>query len=220
MIDMNAISAGKAAQAADEKERTELGQADFLKMMTTQLANQDPLNPMENGDFMAQIAQFTSASGIQELQASFEGFRLDMQSSQALRASALVGRDVVVESDRGQLPAEGELTGAISLPAAVENLTVTISDSSGQAVRQLELGQQSAGPVALVWDGLDEDGQRLPAGEYRISAQTRIEDENVSLQTLMDAEVLSVTLGRGGEPPRLNLEGIGELSLAAVRQVK
>jgi flagellar basal-body rod modification protein FlgD len=220
MIDMNAISAGRASQAADEKERTELGQQDFLKMMTAQLANQDPLNPMQSGDFMAQIAQFTSASGIQSLQASFEDFQLAMQSSKALQASTLVGREVMVESDRGRLAEGGSLEGMIALPADVENLTLTISDSAGQTVRQIELGAQPAGQAPFAWDGLDEDGEPMPAGEYRVTAQTRIDGENVSLQTLMDAEVLSVTLGRGGEPPRLNLEGIGEFSLANVRQVK
>ncbi len=223
MIDFSAIGRSDGTERSvenREKERTQLGQKDFLKLMTIQLSNQDPLQPMENGDFMAQMAQFSSASGIQELQEAFSGFRADMQGDQALRAASLVGRRVVAESDRGQLPEEGDLTGAVDLPVDVENLTVRISDASGQVVRRLDLGAQVAGDAEFAWDGRNADGERLPPAEYRIAAQTEIEGESASLQTLIDAEVQSVSLGRGGEPPRLDLAGMGELSLADVRQIK
>lgn len=213
-------TSGNPRRDEAESERTELGQKDFLKLMTTQISTQDPLNPMENGDFMAQIAQFTAASGIQELQGAFKDFRTDMQGDQALRTATLIGRDVVVESDHGWLGEEGELTGSVSLPAPVENLTVTLSDGAGQPLRRLELGPRPAGVTEFSWDGLDEEGARVGAGGYRIDAWTEVEGEAQSLQTLVDARVNSVAIGRGGEPPRLTLEGLGELSLAAVSQVK
>lgn len=221
MIDVSGISGGASSAAGnDEKARQELGQKDFLKLMTTQLKNQDPMSPMKNADFMAQMAQFTAASGIQDLNESFGSFSQSMQTNQALEAASLVGRDVVVDTDTGYLPAQGDLTGTAVLPSGVDNLTVLINDSRGQTVQKLELGRQPAGEAAFRWDGTDANGNRLPAGDYRISAQSEVDGEPVAQQTRVNANVNSVTLSGAGEPPRLNLEGLGELSLSAVRQVK
>lgn len=223
MFDVSGITGSNASRPAASGEgsrRDELGQADFLELMTTQLRNQDPLKPMESGDFMAQIAQFTSASGIQDLQSAFGEFSESMQATQSLQAAALVGRQVLVDSGSGYLPEAGDLEGSVSLPSGVDNLTVTISDAAGQAVRQLELGARPAGSAGFQWDGRNAAGERLPAGSYAVQASTRIGEEAVGLDTRMAATVESVSLARNGRSPQLELEGLGSMSLADVRQVK
>src|SRR5690625_1502858 len=105
MINLNGLTdSGDSQNTRQQKAPGEIGQEDFLKLMVTQLQNQDPFSPMENGEFLAQIAQFTTATGIQELQQSFERFSSNIKTEQALQAASLVGRNVVVESDVGQLP--------------------------------------------------------------------------------------------------------------------
>ena len=94
-----------------------LATEDFLALMTTQLQNQDPLKPLESGDFLGQIASFSTVSGIGELNDSFEGFAQSMQSDQALRGSALVGRSVLVPSSLGNLTAGESITGHINVAA-------------------------------------------------------------------------------------------------------
>lgn len=220
MIDFSAIG-GEAATAtgAASSDRRQLGQEDFLRLMLAQLRHQDPLSPMKSGEFLTQIAQFTTATGVSKLQRAFDGFEDSMQAGQALRAATLVGREVLVASNTGHLPPDQPMTGSVQVPAAVDNLTITVRDSAGQVLRRIELGPQSAGSVPFAWDGRDADGERLPKGTYGVSAHTDIGGGPVALEVLSAAEVRSVLLTRGDQPPRLNLEGLGELSLAAVRQV-
>lgn len=221
MLDLSSINpTAGSGSGGEDKKRDELGQEDFLKLMTTQLNNQDPMKPMENGDFMAQIAQFTSASGIQDLQSSFKDFSESMQSNQSLQAAGLVGRQVLVESDRGYLPEGGELEGSVNLPSSVGNLSVSITDGSGQTVRELDLGSRPAGTATFQWDGRDDQGQPMPAGSYQIRASARSGGQEEDVSTQVAATVASVGLSRDGRAPQLELEGIGARSLSDVRQVK
>lgn len=220
MIDFSTIGS-RATNGADtaSSDRQQLDQQDFLHLMLAQLRNQSPLSPMESGQFLTQIAQFTTATGINELQNAFEGFKETMQVTQALRAASLVGHKVLVASDSAYLPSDESMTGSIRVPSAVDKLTVTVRDAAGQVVRRLELGSQQAGNVPFTWDGRNADGERLPEGTYSVSAQAQIDGQPVALEVLSAAEVRSVLLSRGDEPPRLNLEGLGEVSFATVRQI-
>ena len=133
-----------------------LATEDFLALMTTQLQNQDPLKPLESGDFLGQIASFSTVSGIGELNDSFEGFAQSMQSDQALRGSALVGISVLVPSSLGNLTAGESITGQINVADPVPDLKVQIFNEAGVAVRTIEMGP-AAGYTNFAWDGLDND---------------------------------------------------------------
>lgn len=218
---INSLAGGNAASGVSaSKGMMDMGSEDFLKLLTTQLKNQDPLNPTDSTQFMGQIAQLTSASGIQELQESFSSLTENMRGNQTMQAASLIGRDVTVESGTAYLPEEGNVTGSVKVPGGVENLTVTVQDSAGQVVRRMDMGTQGAGNVDFAWDGLGKDGQRLPAGQYSISANAGTDGEAKGFQVFTSAEVESVNLGGGNGDPTLNLQGIGEVNLAAVRQVR
>lgn len=221
MIDLSGLTGNGVGgtASAPKTAANQVSQDDFLKMMVTQLQNQDPLNPMSNGDFLTQIAQFTSASGIDQLQSSFQQFQTNMQTSQALQAAALIGRQVVIQSDRGYLPVDGEMDAIVDLPAAVGNLTVAVLDGAGQLVRKIELGQQPAGDTAFHWDGKDTQGKSMPAGSYQLQAQSEVDGQAVAMQMRAAATVDSVTLGTG-QSLQLNLAGLGAVSFDAVTQVK
>ncbi|MDN5848513.1 MAG: flagellar hook assembly protein FlgD [Nitrococcus sp.] len=221
MIDLSALTGNGigGAASASKPASSQVSQDDFLKMMVAQLQNQDPLNPMSNGEFLTQIAQFTAASGIDQLQSAFQEFQTNMQANLALQAASLVGRQVVVQSDRGYLPSDGEMSAMVHLPAAAGNLTVAVLDDAGQLVRKIELGQQPAGDTAFHWDGENAEGQPMPPGLYRLQAQTEIDGQAVSMQTRVAATVESVVLGKD-QSLELNLEGVGAVGLDAVTQVK
>ncbi|MCS4502815.1 Basal-body rod modification protein FlgD [wastewater metagenome] len=203
-----------------ENDRTELGQQDFLKLMTTQLQNQDPMNPMENAEFMSQMAQFTSASGIQSLQSSFSDFQSSMTASQSLQAAGLVGRKVTAESDTGHLPQDGELSGTVELDAGVGNLTVSIVDGTGTRVAEMALGAQDAGSVDFSWDGENANGERLPSGDYQVVAETTTTDGVTTQPVRIAGEVTSVALAGNGRTPTLTVDGVGDISLSDVRKVQ
>ncbi|MCC5810663.1 MAG: flagellar hook assembly protein FlgD [Ectothiorhodospiraceae bacterium] len=225
MFDLSALSGGNGAggstqQPKDAQGNSELGQDQFLKLMITQFQNQDPFQPMESGEFLGQLAHFTTANGIGELQKSFDKFAGHMMTDQALRAAPLVGRDVLVESGHGYLGEDQPLKGAVKLPSSVEQLTLKIHNSSGELVREIPMGQQSAGQLEFSWDGKNASGQQLPAGTYKVSAEGYSEGKTTGFDILASARVTSVSLGQNGESPTLNLQGLGEMKLSAVRHIQ
>lgn len=209
-----------ATQTQTKKDKDQLGQAEFLELMITQLKNQDPFSPMENGDFIAQMAQFSSVTGLAELQKSFDSLATSLQSNQALQASTLVGRTVMVPSQVVNLTAGGNVTGAIDLPSSSDSVSLTVQDSVGQVVRRIELGTQAAGEVYFNWDGFTDNGQSAPAGSYYITAIGGSGNQSVALETLVSASVESVTMGKGNNGLTLNLADGNTVNLSSIREIK
>ncbi len=203
----------------ETKKRDELGQAQFLELMVTQLTNQNPFEPMENGDFIAQMAQFSSVSGLNQLNENFADLAASLTSNQALQAGALVGHDIVAPLEYGLLPAGGGLSGEINVPSSTGDLRITVSDTSGALVREINLGMQSPGPLEFKWDGTTNYGDYAPPGVYRIEAQASFGGETSALETLITARVNSVSLNPNGQGLKLNLDGLGSISLNDVAQI-
>jgi len=208
------------SESQDQKDRTELGQNEFLELMTTQLAHQDPFEPMENGEFMGQIAQFGAVNGINELLTSFQDLSSSLQSSQALQASNLIGRQVLVNHNQGYLPAEGGLLGAVNLESSSSDVAVNIFDSSGEVLGRVELGQQSAGLVPFNWDGTTISGTRASSGRYRIEVEATYGDTTESLTPQVVDQVRSLTLAGAGREMQVELENLGTVSFNQVNQIQ
>lgn len=202
--------------SANDKERSELGQEQFLELMTTQLKNQDPFKPLESGEFLGQLAQFGTVAGLSQLNESFDSLATSLSSDQALQASNLVGRSVLVESSLGYLPAGGRMSGALEVDGRATGVRVQILSASGELVRSIDLGTQS-GTVNFVWGGETDAGDVAPPGTYQIQAQAVGGGGERALPTLINAFVNSVAVGRQGLD--LNLRGIGDLSFDAVREI-
>lgn len=206
--------------ATKAEDPNELGQEDFLKLMTVQLQNQDPFKPMEDGQFIAQMAQFSTATGIGELQESFAEFASSINGNQILEYSNLIDREVMINSDVGYFDGSDELNANIDIPASLSSLSVRVYSESGALIDSVELGPQPAGQVNFEWDGTDSNGTEMPAGRYRVTAETLYAGETQALNTNVMAKVESVSLGVGGRPPDLNLVGIGQVSTTAISQIK
>lgn len=223
-MDVNATSNSVLSQlsssrASEETKSNELGKDEFLTLLVTQMNNQNPLEPQDNGEFIAQLAQFSSLEGIDNLNDTVDGFVSSYQSSAALEATALVGRQVQVRTDTAWM-SEGEaFRGVVELPVSSPEVKVSIYDSAGQLVRNVDLGSQTAGNHDLVWDGLNNDGEALPSGLYTVKAEARFDGEMYQVSTLLGANVNSVTLGSGGASPTLNLAGLGKVSLDDVQTI-
>ena len=207
------------ANDKNDKPNDELGQAEFLKLMTTQLRFQDPLEPMENGDFLAQMAQFGTVSGVNELNESFDSMSAAFQSNQALQASTLVGRKVLVPANQANLTQDDGLQAAINLDRPANNVIVNITDSAGQLVHREELGLQQAGLSNFTWNGQLADGSQAAQGLYQISAEVHRGDQVSSGETLSVVDVESVTLGQAGQDLTLSVSGLGDISLSQVRKI-
>ena len=208
------------SSAEEKKNKEELGQNEFLQLMTTQLANQDPFAPMENGEFMGQIAQFGTVNGVNELLTSFQDLSSNLQSSQALQASNLIGRNVLVNHDQGHLPEDGSLLGAVELESSSSSVTVNVYDGSGELLANVPLGSQQEGLVPFAWDGTMINGQRAPNGRYQIEIEAVYGDTTESLTPQVVDQVHSLTLGVAGREMLVELENLGTVSFNQVEQIQ
>jgi len=204
---------------ADEPKSNELGQDVFLELMITQMQNQNPLEPQSNSEFVAQLAQFSSVEGLDKLNDTTEDMSAMYQSSQALQASSMVGRQVTVATETAILSAGGFVQGAIELPASSSNVTMNVYNSAGELVASDSLGQRPAGDIAFAWNGQDDDDELLPAGTYRFEAlASTADDEVVQLGTYLSANIDSVSINGNGVVS-LNVAGVGPVSMSNVREI-
>lgn len=205
-----------------EQEKTgsgdELGKNEFMELMLAQLKNQNPLEPQDNGEFISQLAQFSSLEEMQSLSGSVDDVVSQFRSTQALQASAMVGRTVLAPSNYGVLGADGEISGNIEVPATTSGLRVSIENESGERVRQMDLGAQQPGVTGFNWDGKDGNGNSLPPGRYKVVAEASYPEGQQQLGTMVSANVDSVSLGQGGSVT-LNLAGMGSIALSDVQQI-
>lgn len=226
----NVLADLSISQKTQEKPKSnELGQDAFLKLMITQMENQDPLSPQENTEFIAQLAQFSSVESLDKLNNQFTNFSSSFVANQALQASSLVGRSVSVPGDTAVLHENDVVSTSVAIPASSSDVNVNIYNSSGSLVDQIPLGTQPEGEMTMRWDGshVEVNGalqdwssshaEGLPPGQYRVEVSASIEGRETQLDTAVSANVNSVTVGANGTLT-LNLAGLGAVSLADVRQ--
>jgi flagellar basal-body rod modification protein FlgD len=209
-------AAGSASQASGTRKKDQLGQNEFLQLMLAQLKNQDPFKAMDPSQFLGQLAQFGTVTGIQDMQAAFTSLSDAMRSSQVLDGASLVGREVLVPSDTVTLHADGTVKGSIDVPKGLTGLTVNIRDSAGALVRRMTLPTDS-GNHEFTWDGLRDDGTRAAAGDYEIEAIGSLDGQSGSLEMLFSSRVNSVTIDSSGLV--LNTNDLGARPLSDVRRV-
>ncbi len=204
---------------AETDENDELGQDEFLKLMIAQVKHQDPMKPMENGEFIAELAQFSTVSGIEQMQKALEDLAGAYGASQTLQASQLVGREVLVESDQATLAEGGSVEGRLDMEAASGNVTLSVLDATGQQVRSLALGELGAGRHDFQWDGFDNQGNAMPAGTYTLEIAASSGEQSVAVPAMLTREVDSVEFGAGGNV-LLNTSDGESLGLADVKQIR
>ncbi|MBC3955128.1 flagellar hook assembly protein FlgD [Pseudomonas triticifolii] len=195
-----------------------LGKDAFLQLLVTQMKNQNPLDPQDNTQFVAQLAQFSSLESMQNLTSTVDSIATSYKSSQALQASSLVGRSVIIESGSTTVDTAKGMTGSIVVPGASSVTSVKIYDSQSNLVDTVDLGAQKAGTASFAWDGMASDGTVAPAGNYTFKAEGSIDGKNTQLSTYLPATVNSVTLGVNGAETMLNL-GSGSIALSKVQTI-
>jgi len=220
-VDNTALYESLGLTKAKETKQTsgELGLDQFLSIMTTQLQHQDPLEPMDNGDFLGQIAQFGTVTGIENLNQSFDTFTGAMTSGQALQASSIVGKTVLAPANSAYLEAGSNVRGQISLDSSAQKVDIVISDQYGQPVKNINLGAQAGGVVDFTWDGTDNAGTSVMPGNYTITAMALRGNQNEALQPEIYNRVDSVSIGTGASGLTLNLAGNGTLPYSQVSAI-
>lgn len=217
----------EAAATTAAGSENELGQSAFLELMIAQLENQNPLEPQENSEFVAQLAQFSQVEGLDRLNNSFDGFAANTLSNQALQASSLVGSSVAVPTSTAELSQGSFVGGTFDVPATSSDVSVNIFSENGQLVETIPLGAQPAGEVSFRWDGnvIEVNGELsgfqsedpIESGRFRFEVLSEQNGETEQLDTALTANVNSVTVNENNQLV-LNLSGIGQVNLSEVRQ--
>ena len=194
-----------------------MSQSDFLQLMTAQLKAQDPTKPVDNAQFVSQMAQFSQLSATQDLLTSVNGLSSTvgsaLQSSQVVGSSNLINRQVMVPSSTINY-AGSSVTGAVNIGSAT-NATVNILDASGKPVRAINLSNQSGGLAQFSWDGKDNNGNALASGAYSIAASSN----GSALDTYVAGTVTSVGYGGSSLGTYLQVSGVGGVPLNQVAQI-
>ncbi len=209
----------QATERIEEASSDELGQDEFLTLMLTQLKHQDPFQPMENGEFIGQLAQFSTVSGIEQMQVALEDLSGSFVSNQTLEATRLVGKEVLIESDTVFLDENNEINGRFQLDAASGDVQLTVLDQAGAAVNQISLGEYPAGRHDFTWNGMDKNNNRLPSGAYSVQVTSRIGDTYGAASTLVGRQVESVEFSNAGSA-EINTSNGEVMSLSDVRAVR
>ncbi len=208
---------GQAAGLAASSGREELGKTEFMELMVAQFNNQNPLEPTKNEDFIAQLAQFSSLEGIQNLNASVDAMAAAMRSSSTMQAAALVGRSVLAPADRALTDGSG-LAGNVVNTQPNADLVVEISGAAGDLIQRLNLGPMAEGDVRFRWDGTNQAGEQMPAGSYRVNAYAMTGEEPTQLSVELPEVVSSISFG--SEEATLNLAGGASVRLSEVRELQ
>lgn len=166
-IDSTTSSTPGAQRTQPTGSRT-LGKNEFLKLLTTQLANQDPLSPTDNQAFIAQLAQFASVEQAEAANSRLDAILMAQAANNQTAVAGLVGKDIVYRTDSVELKATGGATisGELSGNASLANAIIT--DENGKKVRTLTLSDAKAGTVSFEWDGKDDNGVALEPGTYKV----------------------------------------------------
>ena len=191
-------------------------QTRFLKLLTAQLQNQDPLNPMDNAQMTSQLAQISTVDGIERLNATLQTLLSGNADSQTMQAAALVGQGVLVPGSALQLTSSGAL-GGVDLAGVADTVTVTIKDSTGAVVRTLNLGKSAAGLNQFTWDGQTDAGTAAAAGKYTISVAANQGSNSVTATALSLGTVSSIT--RSGQTMSVNVGSLGSFAMSDIRQI-
>lgn len=203
--------------AQTKKDGTALTSEDrFLKLLTTQLKNQDPLNPMDNAQMTSQLAQISTVDGIEKLNATLQALVDNSADSESLQAAALVGHGVLVPGSGLSLQG-GVALGGVELADPADRVRVTIKDGNGLAVRTLDLGGMDAGSHVFQWDGKADSGTPAADGAYTISVEA-VRGDTVLASSALQMGVVS-SVARTAQGAQLNVGTLGAYKLSDIKQI-
>ena len=204
-------------QPQEQKKRADgaaLGQEDFLKLMTTQLQNQDPFAPMENADFIAQMAQFSTVTGITDMGQSLKGISNQLSEFRIATATNMLGNSVLVPGSSAYPDVDGAVHGVIDLPSASGMVNVAFSSPNGDVLHIEELGPQPSGMTGFSWENIPQEV--LDNNEYIIVEAFADQGDGLEgVSTSVFGEVLAASTS-ASDGVMLDVKGYGDINVNEV----
>ncbi|MBX9917225.1 MAG: flagellar hook assembly protein FlgD [Nitrosomonas sp.] len=204
-----------ATTGINSKKDAENPQDRFLKLLVTQMKNQDPLKPLDNAEVTSQLAQISTVSGIDKLNSTLQQLVTSAEDNRSVEALGLIGHKAFVPGTSIKLNGDGAIAG-IELAQPVDQLKVTILDGAGIAIRTMELGAQPTGLSTIAWDGKTDSGTQAVDGDYTFAVSAKQGGNDIKVDTLSFGKVNSVMPGEGGA----NLDMGDKLGLVGLSDIK
>ena len=212
MSAMNGASNSNSAAST-----TQAAQNQFLTLLVTQMRNQDPLNPMDNAQITSQLAQLSTVSGVNTLNATMQSLVSSYQTSQTLQATSMIGQNVLTPGNAMTL-SNGSANFGINMSTDAGDVKVTIQNGAGKTVASMDLGPQKTGTIPLNWDGKTASGGTEPDGQYTFTVSASTNGKSISsANPLSFGQVTSVSQGSSGVT--LSVANVGEVNLSSVVQI-
>ena len=208
---LNKLGINSADKSNMPKAKDKLGQEDFLKLMTTQLQNQDPFAPMENGEFIAQMAQFSTVTGITSMDESLKNVAAKLGETRIATAANMLGHSVLVPGRIARTDDDGSVNGVIDLPSAATNVNVVFKSQSGDIIDTINLGNQSSGLVGFAWHGAPKEMMDNDDPIF-VEAYANTGKGMEGVNSSIFAEVLSSSAGNGDSGVMLDVRDYGTIS--------
>ncbi|MEW6314372.1 MAG: flagellar hook capping FlgD N-terminal domain-containing protein [Pseudomonadota bacterium] len=210
-------ASSKAAGTAKSSSLVSTGETQdrFLKLLVSQMRNQDPLNPLDNAQVTTQMAQISTVSGIDKLNVVMSQMSSSLLSNQSLQAASLIGRSVLADGNRIDL-VDGSAIGGVSLGEPADKVRITIKDKSGNIMQAMDLGSSSGGVMTFQWDGATSSGTAAASGSYVFQVDAERGGQKVKADALGLGQVNSVSLG---DEILLNVGNLGALGVSQIKQV-
>ena len=209
-------SINAASSSSTSTSTTQEAQDRFLKLLVTQLKNQDPLNPMDNAQMTSQLAQMSTVSGIEKLNSTLSTLVNDLGTSQSMQAAGMIGKNVMVAGNQFAL-SKGAAYAGVNLSGAADEVTLKIMDSTGKVIQTQKLGEQEAGVFNVAWDGMTDAGTAAADGVYSFSVEATQGGNKVSAESLQIGTVFALVRSQSGF--LLDLGTLGTVDFKNVQQI-
>jgi len=216
---LDSIKWQQESYSVAENDNGMLTQADFFALLTQELAHQDPTEPTDNNEMISQMTAFSTTDGVSQLNESFGSFASSMTSSQALQASSLVGRSVLVEDNIFGMTEGLDSQGKLFAEEGANNVNIYIENIAGEVIQTVNVGDVSEGEFGFSWDGKTSGGEDAPTGAYRFRAVGLVNGDASELEIMTYRKVDSVTLAGQDGNIVLNLNGGSTMNLTEVIEV-
>ena len=201
-------------------QNEEMGEKEFLMLFTAQLQNQNPLDPMENEAFVAQLAQFSQLEATTTMSDKMTGLVDALRGQRLMDGSSLIGKQVAVPNGPAILRDGAAISGVITVPDGASSVSYTVYNRNGTVVKSEELGRKPPGDVLVRWDGTNQAGQKMQDGAYQIVVNVRSPDgSNTTLPIATPDTVKSVTYSSEADDLILETVNGGTVNFSQVKQI-
>jgi flagellar basal-body rod modification protein FlgD len=213
------VSRYEDVKEAAKKTKEDMGKQEFLTLFTAQLQNQNPLEPVKNEAFVAQLAQFSQLEALTNMQGSLDKFVTSMSGERMLGSASLIGKKVAVTDTPTQLTKGGTIDGSIDLPMGASGIQVSVFDSQGRLVQELIAGPQLPGTTPISWNGKDAAENPVPSGLYRLSANAVVNGKNVTVPVSTLSTVRAISSNPTDGSVSVEVDGGKTMLLTDVKRV-